>query len=114
MFENDKILDNYYDWLKSKSFEKKISENIWRISLPFLNVNNDYLEIYVIHQADGIYKLTDDSTVYTDLELFGFNFTEQRTKLLTYTINSYGVTISDKKEIFIMTDKNDFLKKNIC
>lgn len=38
----------YLDWLKDNIEQSKINDNIYRITLPFLNRDNDLIELYVI------------------------------------------------------------------
>ena len=103
------ILTDYYDWLRSNSFEHKVQNNISRLSLPFLNVNNDYLEIYVVEQADGLFKLTDDGLVCSDLLSFGVAFDKTQEMILQNLLASYGMSMSDNKEIYTITDKDNLL-----
>ena len=50
----------YIDWLKQNISEYKVNDNIYRITLPFLDRNNDYVDIYILDKGNGLYTITDD------------------------------------------------------
>lgn len=50
----------YADWLKENIQEKQIDKNIFRISTPFLDRKNDYIEVYIIKEREGSFIITDD------------------------------------------------------
>ena len=59
---------NYLDWLNKSIDEYQISKNIYRITLPYLDRNNDCTEIFI--KIDGSkYTLTDDGETIGELEL---------------------------------------------
>lgn len=105
------IVDDYYAWLKSLTFLDQLDNEIARISLPFLDRNNDYTEIYAIKRSDQEYLLTDDGMTYNELEFSGLEFTPKRLETLQRIVNSHGVSIDHNKAIFAMADKDTLPQK---
>jgi len=105
------IIDDYYSWLKSVSFLNQLNNDIARISLPFLDRNNDYTEIYAIRQSEKEYLLTDDGATCGELEFSGFELNSKRLELLNTIINSHGVSIDENKAIFTVADIDNLPQK---
>ena len=40
----------YIKWLNENIEQYKVSDNISRITLPFMDKNNDFIDIYIINQ----------------------------------------------------------------
>ena len=40
-------IEKYIDWLKQNISQYKVNDSIYRITLPFLDRNNDYIDIYI-------------------------------------------------------------------
>lgn len=104
----EKILNNYFDWLKNQTKTTKFSE-YQEITLPFLDFYNDHIQIYAAHQND-IYILTDDSYVINNLEMSGIKITQSREKLLDMICKTYGVT-RNEKELKVQTNEKDLMNK---
>lgn len=62
----------YIDWLKQNISQYKVNDNTYRITLPFLDRNNDYVDIYILDKGNGLYTITDDGYTISDLKLGGF------------------------------------------
>jgi len=107
--------ENYMKWLNENIEEARISDNIFRTTLPFLDRNNDMVDIYAIRQPDGLYRLTDDGATLNDLALGYINVKkEPNSNILRSAVMSYAVSISDKQELFIMSSLEDMpLKKHL-
>ena len=56
----------YIKWLNENIEQYKVSNNISRITLPFMDKNNDFIDIYIINQKDNTYTLTDDGAILND------------------------------------------------
>lgn len=108
------IASEYLIWLKDNTFTEDIGDGIARISFPFLNHNRDYTEIYVIHDGDDSFVLTDDGETMSGLELSGLNLSQKRKEMLRNIVSSYGVSIDDANAIFVKAQRNDlFFKKHM-
>ena len=42
----------YVDWLKQNIDQYKVNETTYRITLPFLDRNNDHIEMYIIDNGN--------------------------------------------------------------
>ena len=107
------LKERYFDWLRDTSQFEKISDNIQRVSLPFLDRKNDFTEIYIIKQNDGTYKLTDDAYIINDLDFSGFKFTPKRKEVLNRILLSFGVRLENNEIFTIATESELIIKKHM-
>jgi len=101
------IMEKYLAWIKDNTFMRELKGNIVKITSPFLDARNDYIQIYIKEIAKGKYRLTDGGYLIADLESYGIELTPKRKGLFEFTINSYGVKYSRSKsdrEVYIDTD----------
>lgn len=103
----------YLNWLRENTEQFRISDNTFRITLPFLDRNNDEIEIYVIIQGDGTYLLTDDAQTLNELDFSGFGISrsERRRKILESVISAYGVDVTDENELIVSCTEADLAVK---
>lgn len=84
------LLDNYAAWLKDKTALREVGDWV-EITTPYLDRENDYLQIYA-RRANGGFILTDDGYTITDLEQAGCKLeSPKRQDLLRMTLNGFGV-----------------------
>lgn len=104
--------DNYIEWLYKNIDEFKISNNIYRITFPFLDRNNECTEIY-IKILDNKYILTDDGETIGELELSNFNIfsSQKRTEIFNHILLAHGVQRSNDNELFIECSKEELPQK---
>ena len=50
----------YLNWIKQNIEQFKVNNNTFRLTLPFLDRNNDEIEIYIIQKDDGTFYITED------------------------------------------------------
>ena len=106
----------YLEWLKQNIDQYKINETTFRMTLPFFDRNNDFVEMYIIDNNNGTYTITDDGSTIGDLQLGGFNFTtsERRKAILDAIVESHGVTKTQDNELEVQCTMNDLpLKKHM-
>src|SRR5271170_1418579 len=84
------LLDSYYAWLRDKTVWKQINQ--WaEITTPYLDRNNDYIQIYLKKHEDG-FLLTDDGATIGGLAQEGCTLdSNKRQKLLQMALNGYGI-----------------------
>lgn len=103
-------------WLKQNISEYKVNDNIYRITLPFLDRNNDYVDIYILDKGNGWYTITDDGYTISDLKLGGFDIgaSAKRRSLLDFIVLSYGINRSEHNELMVDCTENDLpVKKHM-
>lgn len=85
------LLDSYYRWLRDKTVSKQINQ--WaEITTPYLDRNNDYVQIYLKKNDHG-FLLTDDGATIGGLAQEGCTLdSKKRQKLLQMTLSGYGVS----------------------
>lgn len=103
------IIDQYVDWIRKNS-EVMINDglnNRGLISTPFLNANNDHIEIF-IEKTEGHFVLSDGGEALMDLQMRGVEFNSpKRVKIFTNILNAYGVTVTENKELVIQASDRD-------
>ncbi len=91
-----KLLDTYLAWLKDKTHLRQIEDWV-EITTPYLDRNNDYLQIYA-RKESGSYILTDDGQTIGELEQTGCKLNSpKREALLKMTLNGFGVQLQDQR-----------------
>jgi len=102
------LIDEYAAWLKSEIAFEKFGE-YYEITTPYLDIDNDYLQIYVRQDGDGFY-FTDDSMTIRKLEMSGFQFTPNRKAHLQRILNQYGIKLAGD-ELIAKAPANGFAQK---
>jgi hypothetical protein len=110
--EIEGLMDNYRAWLKEKTSLREVSDSWVEITTPYLDRNNDVLQIYA-RQSNGGYLLTDDSYTIHDLEASGCTLnTQKRQDLLKMTLNGFGVKLNGGALEIQATAENFPLRKH--
>ena len=85
------LIENYYSWLKDKTYLQDLKNDWVEITTPYLDRHNDYIQIYVRKQGNA-YLLTDDGFTIRDLEQSGCKLdTPKRQQLLKMTLGGFGL-----------------------
>lgn len=107
--EIQKLIDEYWAWLRDKTILKQLDGWV-EVTTPFIDRHNDYIQIYVKKDKEGI-VLTDDSYTIQDLELSGCELkTEKRKRLLQVTLNGFGVELKNNS-LRVDASREDFIMK---
>ena len=116
LIAEDNYSSLYLNWLKDNIEQFQINSDTFRITLPFLDRNNDHTELYIIDQHDGTFLITDDGAVLNDLLLSGFDFSssKRRQQILAAITAAHGVSVTDDNELQIACTMDDLpLKKHM-
>lgn len=108
----DKSINDYYNWLRSKTIVTKDNQTAWNtIITPFLGLFNDNIEIYA-KMDNGKIILSDDGATFSNLELVGASITRspKRKEWLEMVLLNYGVTL-ENEELKIVGSEKDFPQK---
>ena len=107
MTNRDHLINEYYSWLKSETEWKNI--NGWlEITAPYLDRNNDYLQIY-LKKTNGGYLLTDGGETISGLSQEGCRLdSPKRQELLQLTLRGYGVNEHEGKLQIKIDSEDDF------
>ncbi|MCK8487294.1 DUF1829 domain-containing protein [Paenibacillus sp. MBLB2552] len=105
----DQLINTYLGWLKQNI---TLINDAIEITTPLMDRHNDFLQIYVVPQGDKL-KLTDDGYIISDLIQSGCDIhgSKKRKEMLQTILNSYGVTKSDKDELFVEATMDTFPQK---
>jgi len=86
-----RLIDEYMVWLRDKTTLREVNDRWVEITTPYLDRNNDYLQIYVKRENAG-FLLTDDGYIIQELEQSGCVLNSpKRQDLLKVTLNGFGV-----------------------
>jgi hypothetical protein len=89
-------LTDYRNWLKDKTTLREVNGNWVEITTPYLDRQNDALQIYA-RPENGGFVLTDDRYTIHDLGASGCALnTGKRQDLLNVTLNGFGVRLNDE------------------
>ena len=104
--------DGYFKWLYDNTQQFNINNNISRLTLPYLDRNNDCTEIFIKFDGNR-YIITDDSETLSELYLSNFNLfsSKKRTTIFNQILLSHGVKKSDDDELYITCSKEEIKKK---
>lgn len=104
---------NYMDWLNENIEQAKVRDNLYRITFPYLDRNNDHTEIYIKEESDGSYTLTDDAETISELEFSGLDiFSSQKKKdILSTILCSHGISIDSEHCLYVNCDKQSLPSK---
>ena len=102
-------VDNYYNWLREKTFiQKDINTDWFLINTPFMGAFNDTIEIYAQKNGNQL-KLSDNGETMSNLEVQGLQIqgSKRRRLLLDSILINYGVKV-DNDELTIDTNIEKF------
>ena len=111
--EIQRLLDDYWKWLKDETDLQIIDEWI-QVHTPFLDRHNDLLTIYIMAH-NGRFLLTDDGYIVDDLEQSGCRINSPKRRMLfETTLRGFGVGTNEQTEALeVWASKEDFaLKKH--
>lgn len=99
----------YIDWLHKNIDQDQIRDDIFRITFPYLNRNNDCIEIYIQVLDDKNYRITDDAETINELSFSGLNIfsSPKRENIFNIILDSHGISLSEKNELFVICAKNE-------
>lgn len=91
-----RLLDEYSAWLRDRTSLREVGTEYVEITTPYLDRNNDCLQIYVRQDETGGYVLTDAGETIAELRMSGCELdTPKRRELLHTTLNGFAVQIVD-------------------
>lgn len=106
----DQLKNAYIDWLRARISIDDL-DGVLQITSPYLDVNNDRLQLYVINE-DNTLKLSDDGHVINELEMSGCHIanSKKRQSLLDLILNKFGVQ-KNGDELFVYANLENFAQK---
>ena len=99
-------IDNYLKWVKDNTVEEQLPDGWTEIATPFMDRHNDGLIIYA-KEDRGEILLSDDGYIIGDMEMSGVAV-GRRQKAIVQFFSSYGVEITDNKELQIKATRHNY------
>ncbi|MGE4318643.1 MAG: DUF1829 domain-containing protein [Deferribacterales bacterium] len=110
--EIKKLIESYTKWLSEKTYGVLVDEEWARITTPFIDRNNDCIQLY-IKKVGSELVISDDGYTIDDLELSGCSLdSEKRQDLLNVTLSGFGVVRNGNELVVKATSDNFPLKKH--
>jgi hypothetical protein len=110
----EELVRGYAKWLSDKTTIQELRNGWTEVTTPFLDRNNDHIQLYMKKDGDAI-TITDDGFTLSDLELSGCGISSPRRKvLMEETLNGFGVALNSKTSAIETraTEKDFSFKKN--
>jgi hypothetical protein len=104
-------LKNAYSTWLNQQFTFRDLKGAIEITTPFLDRNNDRIQLYVIQDGNGLI-ITDDGITINELDMSGIdiNNSPKRKELLDYIVNGYGIKC-ENNNLFVHATKTNFPQK---
>lgn len=102
-------LDLYFKWLREK-FSEETSGQWTELVTPFLDKNNDHIQMY-FRETNGKIVITDAGQTFSNLDMLGFPRTEKRMDVIATIFRGFNVDWSEDQSIEITCEKEKFPEK---
>ncbi len=102
-------VNEYYQWLREKTFIQKDTNTDWfLINTPFVGAFNDTIEIYAQKNGNSL-RLSDNGETMSNLELQGLHIqgSKRRRVILDTILLNYGVRV-ENEELIIQSNIESF------
>jgi len=99
-----KMIDDYANWLKSEITVAEFGE-YYELTTPYLDRFNDYLQIYVKQDSNGVITLTDDGYIINNLHSSGFTLSAsiKRRRMLEHIVRNYSLRFDEINNVITTT-----------
>ncbi len=91
--------NEYLNFLYRQTNIIRINDQVSRITTPFLDAQNDFVEIYIVQKDEDSFMLTDDGITLNDLGMQGVHFEKKskRYEILQHIL--YGLSIDIQENV---------------
>jgi len=109
-----KMINDYTVWLRKEITTAAFGEYA-ELTTPYLDRFNDYMQIYIKQNEDGIITITDDGYIIGSLISSGMTFEKgsNRQKMINRIATNYGVSIVGEEIKTTATARNFPQKKHM-
>lgn len=112
----DQLIKVYEDWNKQHLKFSQIDDFI-EITTPFVDVNHDFIQVFLEKQSDKTYKLTDDGYTVNELEMRGITIKSSKNRKMFFdtTLRVFGVkynSLTDELYVVVPSIENLPQKQN--
>lgn len=98
---NKTLSEKYLQWLADNIQERKLDNGFIELSFPFLDNDNDHIQLYAKNISNGKYLLSDDyylsGQMYDDQK-------ERAQRLIRATALQYQISVADDMELRSVCD----------
>jgi hypothetical protein len=112
MSDTNLLVESYLEWIQVGVRAESLENDVTELTTPFLDRNNDHLQIYAERKDSGEFLLTDDGYIMAELKSSGVERQgRRREELLTDVLRGHGVVLSNKE--LQVTATHDSLGRSI-
>lgn len=98
--EATEVKEKFIKWFNNEIAINKIGD-YFEITCPFLDVNNDYIQIYIKFEENEKIYITDDGYTIDNLKLSGMDFfSDNRKAIFNSFLTKYNVNIDEQNKLF--------------
>lgn len=102
------LVNSYVEWIKQGLVLREVGNGWHEVTTPFLNHNNDMIELYLKQQGEEI-LLSDGGNTINELLLSGVSIEgKKRAEEINTIIRSFGIKRNGNNEIYATTDAKRF------
>lgn len=96
----DTLIKDYTDWLRNETDVLPADDDWTQLVTPFLNFNNDNIEIYFRPNPDGTIVYSDGKQTLRELEMAGLSRLAGKRKIeVDKILRAYGIQLIDEELI---------------
>ena len=107
MLPNANFKTEYLNWIRENMEVVSSASGVIRLTAPFLDADNDFVEFYIRHDGDTLI-LSDAGETISNLELSNFRMSAKRREVLQTIARSNGVTLSADGELYVKSTMATF------
>ena len=109
-----RLINDYSNWLKTEITVAKFGE-FYELTTPYFDRFNDYLQIYVKQEEDGIISMTDDGYIIGNLISSGISLKagSKRKVMLDSILSNYSLRLDGEQITTSATSDNFPQKKHL-
>lgn len=101
------------DYLKDSTILTKYSDKMYRLTLPFVDNNNDFVELYIIKEDFG-YRIDDDGETLTNLNFSGVDINSNPIKeAIKIICFNYGIKQDMGIALYLWTSEEHLVQRLI-
>ncbi|MDR2337715.1 MAG: DUF1829 domain-containing protein [Deltaproteobacteria bacterium] len=113
--ELQKMIDNYYIWLRDQTTFEDVGNGWSEITTPYLDRHNDAIQIYFKNEEKENFILNDGGETINDLLSSGLSLETLKNKdYLKIVLNGFGIKLGKNNELTTAATIKDFPYKKHC
>src|SRR5690625_3339363 len=103
----DNLKQAYEAW-NNKSLLLENFNGFIEITTSFVDLHNDFIQLYFIKESNNSFKITDDAHILNELAMLGIDIrnSKKRSDFFQTSLNIFGVKYNEKTDELFVTFSN--------